>query len=270
MEQLISVLHTYVYTQFPCGRQVTLCIACTSTFSDFLQARLHRQKNEPKQMHGVAPSRSTRQEAPLARREKAVVEPSPFVIAAAAAVARPASALAKPARPSASNQSRTGNLLTPSQRPPAAHSGFWRAMDDTDKITSPSKATADAPRTVPVRPRSAYTQGHIQNEEQNRIHFKLSHLEEEAAPKKMELPGRTQLIDDARSVHACSAYPAYKEYKCSCGGRGTSTSPGATLGTSAARIKYVWCTVFFLEQNCARARGKRRGFSSGAAARNLL
>jgi len=199
------VTHLYTYTQFPCGRQVTLCIACTSTFTDFLQARLHRQKNAPKQMHGVAPSRSTRQEAPLARREKAVVEPSPFVIAAAAAVARPASALAKPARSSASNQSRTGNLLTPSQCPPAAHSGFWRAIDDTDKITTPSRAAAGALRTVSV----LYTHCHIQNHNLR----ELSHLEEEVAPKKMELLGRTQLIDDARSVHACSEYPAYKEYK---------------------------------------------------------
>jgi len=26
---------------FPCGRQVTLCIACTTMFTDFLQGRLH-------------------------------------------------------------------------------------------------------------------------------------------------------------------------------------------------------------------------------------
>ena len=31
---------------FPCGRQVTLCIACTTMFTDFLQGRLHGQPGE--------------------------------------------------------------------------------------------------------------------------------------------------------------------------------------------------------------------------------
>eukprot|EP00001_Collodictyon_triciliatum_P182346 32556_4 len=47
--------------QFPCGRQVTLCIACTTTFSDFLQKKFLEQatdEGQPRPCSSPAPSAS--------------------------------------------------------------------------------------------------------------------------------------------------------------------------------------------------------------------
>jgi len=88
--------------QFPCGRQVTLCIACTTTFTDFLQARLQGEAQASKPPSTAAP----RVDSPSTAGQGHGTIPQ-----SAAAVQRPTSGSSLPAvRSPVRNRSTLANL----------------------------------------------------------------------------------------------------------------------------------------------------------------
>lgn len=130
--------------QFPCGRQVTLCIACTTTFTDFLQARLQSEPNR------TVSSMASRAWSPLMART-----PDP-PSASAAADGSAATKLPSANSPAVGSPARNRSALAYLRQSPHVHVPnheievsltLWMSMNDSNSAKTSSESKG---QTVPA------------------------------------------------------------------------------------------------------------------------